>query len=96
MKVREFELKGRKYLGCEGEISSGSNLVFIKGSNGFIMCSYLNLETAEKMNNIAAIVTGVKTIDDMLKKDISNATTNAKQIGIVPGISVLEALDKLS
>jgi uncharacterized protein YunC (DUF1805 family) len=48
------------------------------------------------MNNIAAIVTGVKTVDDMLKKNIVSSTTNAQKIGIIPGISVTEALEKIS
>ncbi|MDR3195315.1 MAG: YunC family protein [Endomicrobium sp.] len=60
------------------------------------MCGYLNLETAEKkMNNVAAIVTGVKSVDDMLKKNITSSTTNAQKIGIVSGISVLETLEKI-
>jgi uncharacterized protein YunC (DUF1805 family) len=31
------------------------------------MCGYLNIETAERMGNIVAIVTGIKTVNDMLK-----------------------------
>ncbi|MDR3306750.1 MAG: DUF1805 domain-containing protein [Endomicrobium sp.] len=96
MTLKEILLNGKKYWGFEGEISPGSNLVFIKGSIGFIMCGYLNLETAEKMNNIAAIATGVKAIDDMLKKNIVRSTTIAQKMGIVPGIPVLEALEKIS
>jgi uncharacterized protein YunC (DUF1805 family) len=96
MTLKEFSLNGKKYCGFEGALSHDSNLVFIKGSKGFIMCGYLNLETAEKMNNIAAIATGVKTVDDMLKKNIVSSTTNAQKIGIIPGISVLEALEKIS
>jgi uncharacterized protein YunC (DUF1805 family) len=93
--VKEFLLNGKKYCGFEGEICSGNNLIFIKGNKGFIMCGYLNLETAEKMNNVAAVVVGVKTIDDMLNKTVVNSTTNAQKLGIVPGISVLKALDKI-
>ena len=48
MTLKEFLLNGKKYWGFEGEISPGTNLVFIKGGKGFIMCGYLNLETAEK------------------------------------------------
>ncbi|MDR3307157.1 MAG: DUF1805 domain-containing protein [Endomicrobium sp.] len=92
MTLKEVLLNGKKYWGFEGEIYPGSNLVFIKGSIGFIMCGYLNLETAEKMNNVAAIVTGVKSVDDTLKK---NSTTNAQKIGVVSGISVLETLEKI-
>ena len=95
MQLKEFVINERKYYGFDGELFSGSNLVFIRGNNGFIMCGYLNLETAEKMGNIAAIATGVKTVDDMLKKDIISSTTHAQKVGIKPGISVLEALEKI-
>ncbi|MDR3256166.1 MAG: DUF1805 domain-containing protein [Endomicrobium sp.] len=95
MQLKEFVVNEKKYWGFEGELFPGSNMVFIKGNNGFIMCGYLNIETAEKMGNIAAIVTGVKTVNDMLEKNIVNSTTNAQRIGINPGISVLEALEKI-
>jgi uncharacterized protein YunC (DUF1805 family) len=96
MIIKEILLNGKKYYGFEGEMCPESNLVFIKGSIGFIMCGYLNLETAEKMNNVAAVVRGVKTIDDMLKKNVVLATKNAQKLGIIPGISVTEALEKIS
>ncbi|MDR0977449.1 MAG: DUF1805 domain-containing protein [Endomicrobium sp.] len=96
MSLKEFSVNGKKYCGFEGELSPGSSLVFIKGSRGFIMCGYLNLETAERMNNIAAIATGVKTVEDMLGKNIVNSTSKAQEIGIIPGISVLEALEKIN
>jgi uncharacterized protein YunC (DUF1805 family) len=95
MQLKEFIVNEKKYYGFEGELFSGSNLVFIKGNNGFIMCGYLNLETAERMGNIAAVATGVKTIDDMLKKNIVSSTTHAQKVGIKPGMSVLEVLGRI-
>ncbi|OEG71196.1 hypothetical protein ATZ36_15430 [Candidatus Endomicrobiellum trichonymphae] len=95
MQLKEFVVNEKKYYGFEGELFSGSNLVFIKGNNGFIMCGYLNLETAERMGNIAAVVTGVKTIDDMLKKNIISSTTHAQKVRIKPGMSVLEVLERI-
>ncbi len=37
-----------------------ANLLLIKADTGFIMCGYLNIETAEKLNDAACIVKGVK------------------------------------
>ncbi|MDR2437069.1 MAG: DUF1805 domain-containing protein [Endomicrobium sp.] len=96
MIVKEILLNGKKYYGFEGEISPGSSLVFIKGNIGFIMCGYLSLETAEKMNNVAAIVRGVNTIADMLKRNVEISTINAQKIGIIPGISVIKAIEKIN
>ncbi|HIE33685.1 MAG TPA: hypothetical protein EYP86_00915, partial [Candidatus Altiarchaeales archaeon] len=36
-----------------------ANLVLIVGSKGYIMCSYLNMETADRLEDVACIVTGV-------------------------------------
>lgn len=95
MQLKEFVINEKKYCGFEGELFPGSNLVFIRGNNGFIMCGYLNLETAERVGSVAAIATGVKTVDDMLKKNIINSTTHAQKVGIKPGMSVLKALEKI-
>ena len=62
---------------------------------GFIMCGYLNMETAEKFHNIAAIATGVKNIDDMLKTNVVKTSTKAKEAGITEGMPVTEALEML-
>jgi len=78
-------------------ISLGAyNLVLIKAKKGYIMCGYLNLETAERLGDAACIITGVKTADDMLKAQVKSCTTNAKRLGIKEGMSGQEALKLLS
>ncbi len=57
------------------------------------MCGYLNLSTAEKMGDRAGMVKGVKTIDDLLKAPIAEATRAAIAAGIVPGMTGKEALE---
>ncbi|MDR1941688.1 MAG: DUF1805 domain-containing protein [Endomicrobium sp.] len=96
MKIKEIEIDGNKFQGFEGEIAPGTNLVFIKGSKGFIMCGYLNMDTADKFNNIAAIAVGVKCIDDMLNTKIVKVSAAAKNFGINEGMPVKEALLKLN
>ncbi|MCL2485095.1 MAG: DUF1805 domain-containing protein [Endomicrobia bacterium] len=93
MQIKEITVNGKTYQAFEGEIAPGTKLVFIKGTKGFIMCGYLNLETAERMKNIAAIATGIKTIDDMLKTSIVKATTYAEAAGIKVGMPVIQALE---
>ncbi|MCL2390512.1 MAG: DUF1805 domain-containing protein [Endomicrobia bacterium] len=95
MQIKNIIVNGKNYQAFEGEIAPGSSLVFIKGSKGFIMCGYLNLETAYKMKNIAAIATGVKTVDDMLEKNIVALTPYARQSGITEGMPVKEVLEKI-
>jgi len=69
-----------------------ANLLLIKADKGFIMCSYLDIETAERLNDAACIVKGVKKFDDMLNAKIIKATTKAKEIGIMEGMSGRDAL----
>ena len=93
MQIKEITVNGKNYQAFEGEIAPGSSLVFIKGSKGFIMCGYLNMETAEKMKNIAAVATGVKNVDDMLKTTIVKMTACAEAAGIKAGMPVTQALE---
>jgi uncharacterized protein YunC (DUF1805 family) len=93
VQIKEIVVNNKTYRAFEGEIAPGSTLVFIKGSKGFIMCGFLNLETAEKMKNIAAVATGVKTVEDMLERNVIAATSYAKQAGITEGMPVKEVLE---
>jgi len=92
MQLKELTIDGKKYAGFEGEIAPGTNLVFIKGAKGFFMCGYLNIETAERFGNIAAIVSGIKSIDDMLNSNIAKVSSKALEAGITAGMTVKEAL----
>ncbi len=69
-----------------------ANLILIKADKGFIMCGYLDIETAEKLNDAACVVKGVNSFEDMLNAKIFKATTKAKEIGIKEGMSGREAL----
>ncbi|OQX20552.1 MAG: hypothetical protein BWK75_04715 [Candidatus Altiarchaeales archaeon A3] len=72
-----------------------ANLLLIKADKGFIMCGYLDVETAEKLNDAACIVRGVKNFDDMLNAKIVKTTTKAKELGIKDGMSGKDALEIL-
>ncbi|MDR1196492.1 MAG: DUF1805 domain-containing protein [Endomicrobium sp.] len=95
MQIKEITVNGKNYRGFEGEVAPGSLLVFIAGKKGFIMCGYLNLETAEKLQNIAAVATGVRSVEDMLNTSIVKVTSYAVNAGITIGMPVKEALEKI-
>jgi len=73
-----------------------ANLVLLKAKKGYVMCGLLNIETAEKLGQAAAMVTGVKTAEDALKAKIKAATTVAKKLGIKEGMSGEEAIKLLN
>lgn len=71
-------------------------LVVACGKRGFVMCGYLNLETSEKMGDAACVVKGIKTIDELLDGKVVGATSEAKKLGVEPGMSGREALGRLA
>ena len=55
----------------------------------------MNLEVAEKLGATAAIVSGVKTFEDVLNAEIKAATSKAKALGVEPGRKVRDVISKL-
>ena len=64
-----------------------SNLIIINAPNGFLMCGYLDMKTANKLGDIAAMVTGVNTIGDALDAKIMDLSNEAKKMGLKKGIT---------
>ncbi|HTY45917.1 MAG TPA: DUF1805 domain-containing protein [Patescibacteria group bacterium] len=83
---------GRRYVEALSTRLLTKNLVLLKGRKGYVMCGYLNMASAEKFNDAAAMVTGVATIADALKAQVRACTTAARTMGIYEGQAVREAL----
>ncbi len=88
----EISFEGKKYVALRQDIGN-LPLIVVKAKNGYIACSYIDKETAEKVGDIAAFVSGVKTLDDLKKAKIRQATTWAEDLGIREGMSVKKALE---
>lgn len=74
-------------------IPTNNTFVLIIGAeNGFIGCGYINVEVANKVGDVCAIVTGVKTPDDMLSAKVIAASDAALELGIQEGMTGKEAL----
>jgi uncharacterized protein YunC (DUF1805 family) len=61
---------------------NGRNLIVLRGSRGYVMCGYLNIEAAEKFGDAAVKITGVSTIDEALKAKVADCTSRAGEMGI--------------
>ena len=72
--------------------TTNTNVLMIGAENGFLGCGYFNIEIANKVNDVCAIVTGVKTPDDMLDAKVVAVSTAASQMGIELGMTGKEAL----
>lgn len=94
MKTRAFEVDGRSATGIEIDLP-GAPLVLVRGSKGFVMCGYLDVSSADKFNAAAAVVRGVKTVEDLLAKPVTDVSAAARAAGVAPGMTGRDALLKL-
>ena len=75
------------------QIQLGLPLLVIKGSKGFLGCGYINVETCNKTGEACAIVTGVKTHDEMLAAEVKAVSSEAEKLGVRVGMKGEEALE---
>ena len=73
-----------------------SPLLVIKAPRGVMGCGYLNIETFNRTGEAAVIVRGVNTHEDMLKVKVVAVSEAARALGIEPGITGAEALERMS
>ncbi len=76
-------------------VLNNANLILAVAPKGFLMCGYLDMEAAEGLKDAACIVSGVKTVDDLLNKPVVKLTTQAQKLGIELGMSGRTALEKM-
>lgn len=69
-----------------------ANILLIKAKDGFLGCAYFDLGPAERLGEPVAIVTGVKTLEQMLDAKVIRASSAARSLGVKDGMSGREAL----
>ncbi len=70
-------------------------LLVLSAEKGFLMCGYLDINAAEALGDTAAKVKGVQSFEDMLKAEVVEATPGARELGVEPGMTGREALEKM-
>lgn len=70
-------------------------LLLLKGSVGYVMCGYLNMEVAEKLGDIAVRVTGVNDLDSLIAATVNDLTSGAAALGIKKGDTISGILSSL-
>ncbi|MFX1597860.1 MAG: YunC family protein, partial [Promethearchaeota archaeon] len=87
-------VEGKRAIGMKVELEPAPFLM-IKADNGILSCGFINIEAAEKIGVAAAMVSGVKTFEDVLKANVNAVTTQARKRGIEKGMLGRKALLKL-
>ncbi|MGC8608503.1 MAG: YunC family protein [Thermoplasmata archaeon] len=95
IEIDDVQVEGKTFQFIRTELGNAP-LLILKGKNGYAMCGYLNIESAEKLGDSAVRVTGVKTLDDLLNAKISDVTSSAQKRGIGKGQVVRDILDRLA
>ncbi len=95
VRVKLIEVNGKKLLGIEIDLPNAPPLIVLRGDNGFVMCGYLDISVAEKIGVLAARVTGVKSVEEMLDKEIGEATSKAIEKGVKKGVKVRDIVKYL-
>ena len=75
------------------QISLEAPLLIVKGSLGFLGCSYINTDSC--IDEACAIVSGVNTHDDMLKASVKAVSKDGTKLGIKVGMTGAEAMELL-
>ena len=94
IKIEQIPLKNGMEVGIKFELRNAP-LLLISAIKGYVMCGYLNIQTANYLGDVAAKVTGVSTFDDVLGSKVVEVSKKAKGIGIAEGMTGREALEKM-
>ena len=93
--VTPLKIDDKVALGLRADLPDSPPLLLIVGQTGFVMCGFLNMDTAEKLNATAAMVSGVKTLDDILEAEVRAVTSKAQIKGIRVGMKGKDAVKLL-
>lgn len=90
-----LKINDKVAIGLKVELPDSPPLLIIIGQTGFVMCGFLNMDAAERLNVAAAMVSDVRNFDDVLGAEIKAATSKAKIKGIRIGMKGKEAVKLL-
>lgn len=72
-----------------------ANLILAVAPKGIVMCGYLDITVAQKLNEVACVVSGVKTVKELLEKPVVKLTSEAEKLGVRIGRSGEDALRRM-
>ena len=73
-----------------------TNILLVKAAGGFLGCGYFDVNVANRVGDAVAIVTGVKTIDEVLAAPVVRLSDRAREAGVTEGMIGRDALKLLN
>jgi uncharacterized protein YunC (DUF1805 family) len=90
--INSVKVADKTCLCVKADLPDSPPLLLILAEKGFVMCGFLNVEAAEKASASAAMVSGVKTFEDVLNAEVKATTSKAKSMGVELGMKGADAL----
>ena len=72
--------------------TQNTKILVIRAAHGLLRCGYISVDTAAKVGDALAIVSGVSNYDDMLRASVKAVSPAAESLGVRPGMTGRDAL----
>lgn len=90
--VRKRIKVGEKYVDAFLINLLAKNLIVLRGSKGYVMCGYLNLDAADKFKEAAIKIINVFTIKEALLSKVFACSFAAKKMGVYENQPIKDVL----
>jgi uncharacterized protein YunC (DUF1805 family) len=94
--ITTIKVEGKNCLGLCADLPGSPPLLLVTAEKGFVMCGFLNIESAEKLGVAAVVISGVKNFEDVLNGQAKAVTSKAKSLGVEVGMRGVDALRQMS
>jgi uncharacterized protein YunC (DUF1805 family) len=71
-------------------------LLMLVGSRGAVACGYLKIEVADRFDHALAVVSGVRSFDDVLAAPVKAVSRAAAALGVTSSMTGAEAAAKIA
>lgn len=95
VRVKILQCGEKKLIGVEVDLPNSPPLVVVRGDRGFAMCGLLDVATADRLGLIAVKARGVKSVEELLEKEVDEVSSEASKLGVKPGVKVKDLIHLL-
>lgn len=93
--VVSVKVDGKICLGVRVGLPDSPPLLLVVAERGFVMCGFLNVDVAERLGVAAAVVSEVKSFEDVFNAQVKAVTSKAKSLGVNAGMKGADALKRM-
>lgn len=98
IQIEMLNVNGQQVQGIRINAPGGEghpNMLFIQCRKGYVMCGYLNMDTAEAVEDAAAVVGG-SCFEETLANPVKAVSKKAAELGVEVGMTGAQAVEKLN